>query len=89
MRTAFFLSMITTIPIPQFWKVTSRLSQQFTIHGPCGNRLDAQGVNASFPIAVIHRLLENLMQACTQLGKTPLPLWQEIGASLPRASIVE
>ncbi len=52
-----------------------------------GAALDAWGRNASFQLAAIHRLCENLLDAAHVLGETPDPLWDEIHAGLPLASL--
>jgi alpha-L-fucosidase 2 len=53
-----------------------------------GNRLDAWGRNASFQLACIHRLLEDLQAAAAALGETPDPQWAALQAGLPRAALV-
>ncbi len=52
-----------------------------------GAALNAWGRNASFQLAAIHRLCENLMDAAQVLGETPNPLWADIHANLPLASL--
>lgn len=53
-----------------------------------GARMDAWGRNASFQLACIHRLCEDLIDAAAVLGETPKPVWQEIGEKLPRACLI-
>ncbi|MFA6110759.1 MAG: hypothetical protein WDA75_18525 [Candidatus Latescibacterota bacterium] len=52
-----------------------------------GSNLDAWGRNASFQLACIHRLNEDLLEAAGILGETPRPIWREIEARLPRACV--
>lgn len=52
-----------------------------------GARMDAWGKNASFQLAAIHRLAENLLTAAEWLGETPDPYWQDIQEKLPHVSI--
>lgn len=52
-----------------------------------GNRLDAWGANASFQLAAIHRLVEDLLEAARVLGEEPAETWQAIAAGLPHATL--
>ena len=52
-----------------------------------GSLMTAWGKNASFQVAAIHRLAENLLTAAEWLKVTPDPFWQEIREKLPLASI--
>jgi len=52
-----------------------------------GAALNAWGRNASFQLAAIHRLSENLIEAARILGESPDPLWADIHAGLPPASL--
>lgn len=51
-----------------------------------GANMNAWGANASFQLASIHRLLENLQAASTMLNVDANPLWQDIADHLPMAS---
>jgi hypothetical protein len=53
-----------------------------------GGALNAWGVNASFQLACIHRLAEDLQDAAAILGETPRPIWQRIREELPRATLI-
>ncbi len=48
----------------------------------------AWGRNASFQLACIHRLLEDLQGACAALGLVPEPQWTEIQQHLPKACLI-
>jgi len=47
------------------------------------------GKNASFQLACLHRLLEDLLAASEVLGLTPNPKWQDIQAKTPRACLID
>ena len=53
-----------------------------------GCAMNAWGRNASFQLASIHRLAENLVAAAKALGEKVDPAWGEILARLPKAAIV-
>ncbi|MCC5790519.1 MAG: hypothetical protein JJT75_12865 [Opitutales bacterium] len=50
--------------------------------------MNAWGKNASFQLACIHRLLENLKNASVVLGKSFPVKWSEIASALPKACLV-
>jgi len=52
-----------------------------------GDRMNAWGVNASFQLAAIHRLVEDLQEAASVLGEKPLPSWLQVAGGLPKASL--
>jgi hypothetical protein len=52
-----------------------------------GANLDAWGRNASFQLACIHRLNEDLLEAAGILSEAPRPIWREIETRLPRACV--
>ena len=52
-----------------------------------GCQMNAWGRNASFQLASVHRLAENLVDAAAALGEKPDPAWDEILARLPKASV--
>lgn len=52
-----------------------------------GSQMNAWGKNASFQLAAIHRLAENLLSAAAILQETPDPFWREVREKLPLASI--
>lgn len=54
-----------------------------------GAAMNAWGANASFQLACIHRLCEDLIAASTNLGKVPEPQWEDILARLPKATIID
>lgn len=54
-----------------------------------GARFDAWGVNASFQLAAVHRLIRNLSKAAEILGEAPDPQWADVGARLPRVTVVK
>ncbi len=54
-----------------------------------GASMDAWGANASFQLACIHRLCEDLLAAARILGETPSPIWSEIADNCPRYSAFE
>ncbi len=54
-----------------------------------GAQMNAWGRNASFQLASIHRLAENLLDAAIELGETPSPVWQAVLEKLPKAALVE
>jgi len=53
-----------------------------------GAAMNAWGANASFQLACIHRLAEDLQAAATDLGETPDPAWARIHDALPRATCI-
>ena len=52
-----------------------------------GASMNAWGRNASFQLACIHRLAEDLLSASKALGKRARPIWRRILKSLPRACL--
>lgn len=52
-----------------------------------GSSMTAWGKNASFQLAAVHRLAENLLSAAKILNITPDPFWSEVQKKLPLASI--
>ncbi|MBN1933290.1 MAG: hypothetical protein JW934_01425 [Anaerolineae bacterium] len=52
-----------------------------------GAAMNAWGRNASFQLAAIHRLCENLLDAARVLGEMPKPIWADIQAGLPKAAL--
>jgi len=52
-----------------------------------GANMDAWGANSSFQLAAIHKLCENLMAAAKSLKVKADPVWEDIHANLPKASI--
>ncbi len=52
-----------------------------------GSAMNAWGRNASFQLACIHRLLEDLQDACTILNLPPKRIWRDIQRKLPKACI--
>lgn len=54
-----------------------------------GSNMGAWGRDASFQLAAIHRLCENLQNAARLSGVAPDPLWQEVRDNLPLASLVK
>jgi len=53
-----------------------------------GAAMNAWGANASFQLACIHRLVEDLQAAAAELGEPARPIWSEIAAKLPKASLI-
>jgi len=53
-----------------------------------GAGMDAWGRNASFQLACIHRLCEDLIEAAGELGKKPRPVWEQIRDRLPKACLI-
>jgi hypothetical protein len=53
-----------------------------------GDAFDAWGKNASFQLACIHRLIEDLLESCRVLGIEPKAEWLEIREKLPKACLV-
>lgn len=53
-----------------------------------GARFDAWGVNASFQLAAVQRLIRNLLKAADLLGREPDPLWLDIEKRLPEVTAV-
>jgi hypothetical protein len=54
-----------------------------------GSSFGAWGRNASFQLAAIHRLIDDLLRASETLGEQPKPWWTEVQRGLPLASIGE
>lgn len=52
-----------------------------------GAAMNAWGRNASFQLACIHRLLEDLQAACTVLNLPPKRIWRDIQRKLPKACV--
>ena len=52
-----------------------------------GAQMNAWGANASFQLAALHRLCENLLAAARTLGVEPDPSWTDIRTRLPRATV--
>jgi hypothetical protein len=52
-----------------------------------GSSMDAWGKNASFQLACIHRLCEDLLSASDLLGEKPRAVWKDISKNLPRACV--
>ncbi len=52
-----------------------------------GAAMNAWGANASFQLAAIRRLCEDLISAADILGETPSPAWADILKNLPSASL--
>lgn len=52
-----------------------------------GKSMDAWGANASFQLAAIHRLAEDLQKAAAILGTKSKPIWRKISEQLPRATV--
>lgn len=52
-----------------------------------GKRFDAWGVNASFQLAAVHRLVRNLMKVAELLGEEPDPIWADIEQRLPEVTV--
>ncbi|OGV48663.1 MAG: hypothetical protein A2017_04445 [Lentisphaerae bacterium GWF2_44_16] len=52
-----------------------------------GAKMNAWGRNASFQLAAIHRLCEDLMEASDILNEVPSSAWIDIKAKLPEASL--
>jgi hypothetical protein len=52
-----------------------------------GAAMDAWGRNASFQLACMHRLLEDLGEAAVALGRSERPLWGELRSKLPKATV--
>jgi len=53
-----------------------------------GAEMNAWGRNASFQLAAVHRLCEDLQEAATTLGEAQAPAWQAIREGLPKASFI-
>jgi hypothetical protein len=53
-----------------------------------GAAMNAWGRNASFQLACIHRLIEDLHDAAAELGEAPSPAWADIAQRLPKASLI-
>lgn len=54
-----------------------------------GAEMNAWGANASFQLAAIHRLCEDLVASAAQLDQKPAPVWGEILTKLPKATLFE
>ncbi|MEI7833059.1 MAG: hypothetical protein WCJ56_07680 [bacterium] len=52
-----------------------------------GASIGAYGRNASFQLACLHRLAEDLQQAAVTLGEQPRPIWADILTIAPKASL--
>jgi len=53
-----------------------------------GSQMDAWGANASFQLAAIHRLCEDLIAAAAELKEIPEEKWLKIHRELPMASLI-
>jgi alpha-L-fucosidase 2 len=53
-----------------------------------GAEMNAWGANASFQLACIHRLIQNLQSAAEQLNETPDTVWKDIADGLPLACLI-
>ena len=54
-----------------------------------GGAMNAWGRNASFQLACIHRLCEDLQDAAAELGEKSEPAWSEIQTKVPRACLID
>ena len=54
-----------------------------------GSSMDAWGANASFQLAAVHRLCENLAAASAALGEAADPDWAEVSRRLPSACLAD
>ncbi len=54
-----------------------------------GSQINSWGRNASFQLAAIHRLCEDLISAAPLVNEEPSPVWTDINANLPRYTVVE
>ena len=54
-----------------------------------GAQMDAWGADASFQLAALHRLCENLIVAARTLGVAADPSWADIGKRLPGATTAD
>jgi alpha-L-fucosidase 2 len=54
-----------------------------------GDAMNAWGKNASFQLACIHRLCEDLLDAAAVLGEEARASWKDILARLPKATLVD
>lgn len=54
-----------------------------------GSATDAWGANASFQLACIHRLCEDLLAAAEVLEEEPDPAWRDIHENCPKVSAIE
>ncbi len=52
-----------------------------------GASMNAWGANASFQLAAVHRLCENLAAAAATVGEAPDPAWAEVSSRLPEATL--
>lgn len=52
-----------------------------------GAQMDAWGRDASFQLAAVHRLCEDLIDAAEALGEKPSPKWRDILERLPKATL--
>ena len=50
--------------------------------------MNAWGRDASFQLAAAHRLAEDLQEAARLLGKLPDPMWADVLARLPKATLI-
>lgn len=53
-----------------------------------GASMDAWGRDASFQLAALHRLIENLQSAATLLGLEQQPVWAEVQQRLPQVTLI-
>ncbi len=53
-----------------------------------GSQMNAWGANASFQLAAIHRLCEDLIQAANILKEKPADSWLKISQNLPKATLI-
>ena len=53
-----------------------------------GANMNAWGANASFQLAAVHRLCEDLIRAAEILGETADPVWNDISRNLPRFTTI-
>ncbi|MHC4885263.1 MAG: glycosyl hydrolase family 95 catalytic domain-containing protein [Planctomycetota bacterium] len=54
-----------------------------------GAAMNAWGADASFQLACVHRLIENLQSACERLEEVPDSIWNEIAEGLPKATLID
>ncbi len=54
-----------------------------------GGAMNAWGRNASFQLACIHRLCEDLIEAAEDLGESVNPAWERIRNEVPKACVIE
>lgn len=65
------------------WQLPVSVSPEYR-----GCDMNAWGVNASFQLACIHRLCEDLMSASEVLGVEQAKIWSEINNELPKACLI-